>query len=128
MADANYPPELLYHPEHAWAAISDGIATVGISWFAQDALGEVVFFDPAPLAAILEAGSSCGELESLKAVSEVVAPLSGELIEINAAVEQQVELINGDPYGAGWLLRIRCSVAEQEQSLLSAEAYQALLA
>lgn len=127
MAAGNYPAELLYHPEHGWVLIDGDQATLGISWFAQDALGEVVFFDPPDLGAKLVAGESYGEVESLKAVSELIAPISGEVTEINDALESDAEMINAEPYGAGWLVKIRISDAGDSGLLLSAGAYEASL-
>ena len=127
MAAGNYPPELRYHAEHGWALIGGDQATLGISWFAQDALGEVVFFDPPEPGASVVAGDSYGEVESLKAVSELIAPLSGEVTEVNRALEVDAELINSEPYGAGWLVKIRLSGAGDADLLLSAEAYEATL-
>jgi len=127
MAAGNYPAELLYHPEHGWVLIDGDQATLGISWFAQDALGEVVFFDPPDLGAKLVAGESYGEVESLKAVSELIAPISGEVTEINDALESDAEMINAEPYGAGWLVKIRISDAGDSGLLLSADAYEASL-
>ena len=127
MAAGNYPAELLYHAEHGWALIDGDQAMLGISWFAQDALGEVVFFDPPEPGASVVAGESYGEVESLKAVSELIAPLSGEVTEVNRALEADAELINSEPYGAGWLVKIRLSDAGDGDLLLSAEAYEATL-
>ena len=127
MAAGNYPAELLYHREHGWAMIDGDQATLGISWFAQDALGEVVFFDPPELGADIVAGDSYGEVESLKAVSELIAPLSGQVTEVNLSLEADAELINSEPYGAGWLVKIRLSDAGDADLLLSAEAYEATL-
>ena len=127
MAAGNYPAELLYHHEHGWALIDGDQATLGISWFAQDALGEVVFFDPPELGADIVAGDSYGEVESLKAVSELIAPLSGQVTEVNLSLEADAELINSEPYGAGWLVKIRLSDAGDGDLLLSAEAYEATL-
>jgi glycine cleavage system H protein len=127
MAAGNYPAELLYHREHGWVLIDGDQATLGISWFAQDALGEVVFFDPPALGAHVVAGDSYGEVESLKAVSELIAPLSGEVTEVNRSLAADAELINSEPYGAGWLVKIRLSDAGEGDLLLSAEAYEATL-
>ncbi len=104
MADASYPDDLLYHPEHDWARIDDGVATFGITWFAQDALGEVVFFDPPEVGSSVTANEFYAEVESVKAVSEVIAPLTGEIVEVNAALADAPEAINEDPYGAGWMV------------------------
>ena len=128
MAEGNYPAELRYHAEHGCAQIDGDQATLGISWFAQDALGEVIFFDPPQLGAEIAAGSSYGEVESLKAVSDLIAPLSGQVIELNEALAGDAELINAEPYSAGWLIKIRLSAAGEVDLLLSADAYAATLA
>ena len=109
MADASYPTELLYHPEHDWARIDDGTAVFGITWFAQDALGEVVFFDPPEVGSTVTAGESYAEVESVKAVSDVVAPLTGEIIEVNLGLGDTPENINNDPYGDGWMVKVKLS-------------------
>ena len=127
MADASYPTDLLYHPEHDWARIEDDVATLGITWFAQDALGEVVFFDPPEVGATTTAGESYAEVESVKAVSDVIAPLSGEIVEVNAALGDGPEAINEDPYGAGWLVRVRLSDVSEKDALLDAATYEASL-
>jgi len=127
MADANYPAELLFHAEHGWALIEGDQATLGISWFAQDALGEVVFFDPPEPGTGLVAGDPYGEVESLKAVSDLIAPLSGEVTEVNHALEGDAGLINSEPYGAGWLVKMRLADASDGDGLLSADDYQATL-
>lgn len=127
MADASYPDDLLYHPEHDWARIDDDVATFGITWFAQDALGEVVFFDPPAVGTHVVAGDSYTEVESVKAVSDVVAPLSGEVIEVNDALGDGPEAINDDPYGDGWMVRVRLSDPSETDGLLDTAAYQALL-
>jgi glycine cleavage system H protein len=128
MADGSYPDQLRYHREHGWALIDGEHATLGISWFAQNALGEVVFFDPPDLGAAISAGESYGEVESLKAVSELIAPLSGEVVELNEALATDAELINAEPYGAGWLVKIQLSESGEADLLLSADAYEATLA
>lgn len=127
MADASYPAELTYHPEHDWARIEGDIATFGITWYAQDALGEVVFFDPPDAGAQVEAGASYAEVESVKAVSEVIAPLSGEVIEVNEALGDAPEAINDDPYGAGWMVKVRLSNPSEADGLMDAAAYEATL-
>ncbi|HVP03595.1 MAG TPA: glycine cleavage system protein GcvH [Solirubrobacteraceae bacterium] len=127
MADASYPTDLLYHPEHDWARIDGDHATLGITWFAQDALGEVVFFDPPEVGATTAAGESYAEVESVKAVSDVIAPLSGEIVEVNAELSDSPEAINEDPYGAGWLVRIRLSDVSETASLLDAASYESSL-
>jgi glycine cleavage system H protein len=124
----SYPDELLYHPEHDWARIEGDEATFGITWFAQDALGEVVFFDPPELSAALVANEAYAEVESVKAVSDVFAPLSGEVIAVNASLADQPERINEDPYGEGWLVRVRLSEPSESEALLDVSAYRTLLA
>jgi glycine cleavage system H protein len=130
MAEASYPDDLLYHPEHDWARIDPGdpdTATLGITWYAQDALGEVVFVEPPPVGASLHKDSSYAEVESVKAVSEVVAPLSGEITEVNAALADNPRAINEDPYGEGWLVRVRLSDPSERDALLDAASYIATL-
>src|SRR5271165_5824959 len=127
MAEASYPDELLYHPEHDWARIDDaqGVATLGITWYAQDALGEVVFFDPPAVGSTLTKDSSYAEVESVKAVSDVIAPLSGEIVEVNAGLTETPELLNEDPYGEGWLVKVRMSDPSEREALLDAASYRA---
>ena len=127
MAEASYPEDLLYHPEHDWARVDGDTATFGITWFAQDALGEVVFFDPPEVGSTITKGEPYAEVESVKAVSDVVAPLSGEIVEVNTALADAPEAINEDPYGAGWMVRVRLSDAGEREDLLSHEAYAASL-
>ncbi|HEV2776271.1 MAG TPA: glycine cleavage system protein GcvH [Solirubrobacteraceae bacterium] len=127
MADASYPDELLYHAEHDWARIDDGVATFGITWFAQDALGEVVFFDPPEVGSSVTAGEVYAEVESVKAVSDVVAPLSGEIVEVNTALADAADPINDDPYGDGWMVRVRLSDPGEAESLMDSDAYMATL-
>jgi glycine cleavage system H protein len=128
VAQASYPEDLLYHPEHDWARVEGETATFGITHYAQDQLGEVVFFEPPAVGTQLSAGQPYTEIESVKAVSEVVAPLSGEVVEVNEALAQAPEAINSDPYGAGWLVKVRLSNPAEADSLLSAAAYQETLA
>ena len=127
MADETYPEDLLYHPEHDWARIDGDEATFGITWYAQDALGEVVFFDPPEVGATITGGQSYAEVESVKAVSDVIAPLSGEVTGVNEAVSETPELINEEPYDAGWLVKVRLTEAGERESLLDAAAYKAQL-
>jgi glycine cleavage system H protein len=127
MAEASYPPELLYHPEHDWARIEGEVATFGITWYAQDALGEVVFFEPPKVGAQLTQHEPYTEIESVKAVSDVIAPLSGEVIEANDTLVKAPEAINDDPYGAGWLVKVRLADPTQAAALLERDAYVALL-
>jgi glycine cleavage system H protein len=127
-AAESYPEELRYHPEHDWARIDGDEATVGITWFAQDALGELVHFEAPEAGATVTKDSAYGEVESVKAVSDVIAPLSGEILEVNQAVVDAPETVNDDPYGEGWLLRIRLSDPAEADALLDAAAYKQLLA
>jgi glycine cleavage system H protein len=124
----SYPEELRYHPEHDWARLDGDEATVGITWFAQDALGELVHFEAPEPGATVAKDSPYGEVESVKAVSDVVAPLSGEILEVNQAVVDAPETVNQDPYGEGWLLRIRLSDPGEVETLLDVDAYKRLLA
>ena len=127
MADASYPAELIYHPEHDWARVEGDVATFGITWYAQDALGEVVFFDPPDPGTQVVAGAPYAEVESVKAVSEVIAPLSGEVIEVNGALGDTPESINDDPYGSGWMVKVRLSDVSETEALMDAAAYEAIL-
>jgi glycine cleavage system H protein len=127
MSDASYPEDLLYHPEHDWAKIDDDIATFGITWFAQDALGEVVFFDPPAVGTSITGGDSYAEVESVKAVSDVIAPMSGEIVEVNTALADTPEKINDDPYGEGWMVKVKLSDPSQKESLLDAATYTSQL-
>lgn len=124
MADASYPDDLLYHPEHDWARIDGDTATFGITWYAQDQLGEVVFFEPPEAGARVRQGEPYTEVESVKAVSDVVAPLSGEIVEANGELADAPERLNDDPYGEAWLVRVRLSDASEADALLDAVAYQ----
>ena len=127
MADASYPEDLRYHPEHDWARIDGETATFGITWYAQDALGEVVFFDPPEVGSSVTAGEPYAEVESVKAVSDVIAPLSGETVEVNTALGDSPEAINEDPYGEGWLVRVALSDPGELETLLDAAAYTGTL-
>jgi glycine cleavage system H protein len=127
MADANYPDDLLYHPEHDWARVQDGVATFGITWYAQDTLGEVVFFEPPPVGTAVTKDERYTEVESVKAVSDVVAPMSGEIIEVNSALADTPETINDEPYGEGWIVKVKLSDPDEASSLLDAAAYKASL-
>ncbi|MCW2967909.1 MAG: gcvH [Solirubrobacteraceae bacterium] len=127
MADGTYPDELLYHAEHDWARIDGDVATFGITWFAQDSLGEVVFFDPPTVGTQTTAGESYAEVESVKAVSDVIAPLSGEVIEVNTGLGDTPEAVNSDPYGEGWMVKVRLSDPSETESLLDAAAYTSQL-
>jgi glycine cleavage system H protein len=126
-AEESYPDDLRYHREHDWARIEDSEAVLGITWYAQDALGELVHYEPPEDGSTVAKDSSYGEVESVKAVSEIIAPLSGEVIEVNQAVIDAPETVNEDPYGAGWLVRIRLTDPGETDELLDAEAYRELL-
>src|ERR671933_358054 len=121
MADESYPDDLRYHPEHDWARVEGDQATFGITWFAQDQLGEVVFFDPPSAGDAVTANQTYAEVESVKAVSDVFAPLSGEITEVNAALSDKPELVNDDPYGDGWLVKVRLSDPSEVDGLLDAD-------
>lgn len=130
MAEASYPQDLLYHPEHDWVRIDAGdetLASFGITWYAQDQLGEVVFFEPPAIGTSVSAGDSYTEVESVKAVSDVVAPMSGEIVEVNDALSDAPEGINDDPYGAGWLVKVRLSDPSEKDGLMDAASYEASL-
>jgi len=127
VADETYPGDLRYHPEHDWARIDGDVATFGVTWYAQDALGEIVFWDAPELGARVTKDESYSELESVKAVSDIVAPLSGEVIEVNPDLAAEPVAINDDPYGAGWLVRVRLNDAAELDQLLAVDAYKELL-
>jgi len=127
-AAENYPDELKYHEEHDWARIKGDEAVLGITWFAADALGELVHFEPPEVGATVTKDQPYGEVESVKAVSDVIAPLSGEVLEVNERVVDAPETVNEDPYGNGWLLRIRVASSGEVDALLDADAYRQLLA
>jgi glycine cleavage system H protein len=124
---AEYPADLKYHPEHDWARLDGDTATLGITWYGQDQLGEIVFFDAPEVGATLTKDASYAEVESVKAVSDVIAPLSGEVIEVNEGLSDAPEQINEEPYGSGWLVRIRVSDASEADDLLDAETYESSL-
>ena len=128
MAEASYPEDLRYHPEHDWARIEGDSATFGITWYAQDALGEVVFFDPPEVGAQVTGNEAYAEVESVKAVSDVFAPLSGEIVEVNEALSDSPEKINEDPYGDGWLVKVRLSDPSEVDDLMDSSAYEGSLA
>ena len=123
-----YPDDLRYHPEHDWARIDGDEATFGVTWFAQDALGELVHFEPPEVGATVTKDESYAEVESVKAVSDVIAPLSGEILEVNAALVSAPETVNADPYGDGWIVRIRISNPGEVDALMDVEAYRRHLA
>ena len=128
MAEASYPEDLLYHAEHDWARIEDdGTATLGITWYAQDSLGEVVFFDMPSVGTAVKKDEPYAEVESVKAVSDVIAPLSGEIVEVNDALSDGPQAINEDPYGAGWLIKVRLADPGEREALMDASAYAATL-
>jgi glycine cleavage system H protein len=127
VAGASYPDDLLYHPEHDWARVEGDVATFGITWYAQDQLGEVVFCEPPPPGTAIVQNEPYAEVESVKAVSDVVAPLSGEVTEANAALAERPEVVNDDPYGDGWLVRVRLTDPGERDALLDAGAYRASL-
>ena len=127
MAEAAYPEDLRYHPEHDWARVEGDSATFGITWFAQDALGEVVFFDPPDVGKTVSKDEAYAEIESVKAVSDVVAPMSGEIVAVNDKLADQPEVVNQDPYGEGWLVRVRLSDPAEADELMDASDYQAAL-
>jgi glycine cleavage system H protein len=126
-ADPSYPDDLLYHSEHDWARVDGDSATFGITWYAQDALGEVVFFQLPDVGATVKKDDTYAEVESVKAVSDVVAPLSGEIIEVNKALGDAPETINEDPYGAGWLVKVKLSEPDETSSLMDAASYEGSL-
>jgi len=127
-AAETYPDDLKYHSEHDWARVEDGEAVLGVTWFAVDSLGELVHFEPPEPGATVTKDASYGEVESVKAVSDLVAPLSGEVIEVNQRVVDAPETVNEDPYGAGWLIRIRLSDPSEVDALLDVAAYKQVLA
>ena len=124
MSDETYPDGLLYHSEHDWVVIDGDTATFGITWFAQDQLGELVFFDPPESGTQVQKDGSYAEVESVKAVSDVIAPMSGEIIESNAALSDTPEKVNDDPYGEGWLVKVRLSDPSEADQLMDAAAYR----
>jgi glycine cleavage system H protein len=128
LADASYPEDLLYHPDHDWARIDGDEATLGITWFAQEALGEVVFFEPPAVGSRVSKDAPYAEVESVKAVSDVIAPLSGEIVAVNETLSDNPQAINEDPYGEGWLVKVRLSDPGEREALLDAAAYTASLA
>lgn len=127
MTQAGYPDDLLYHPEHDWARVDGGEAVFGITWYAQDQLGELVFFDPPEVGTTVTKDAPYTEVESVKAVSDVFAPLSGEIVAVNGALAEAPDTINRDPYGEGWLVRVKLSDPAEAERLLSPSAYKELL-
>jgi glycine cleavage system H protein len=128
LAEATYPEDLLYHDQHDWARLDgDDHAVFGVTWYAQDSLGEVVFYDPPEVGTTVDKDSSYAEVESVKAVSDVIAPLSGEVVEVNEALADSPETINEDPYGGGWLIRVRLTAPGEAGALLDSAEYRKLL-
>lgn len=127
-AEEHYPADLRYHREHDWVRVEGDEAVFGITWYAQDALGEVVYYDPPEIGATLTRDGTYGELESVKAVSDIFSPAGGEVLAVNEAVRSRPELVNEDPYGDGWLVRVRLSDAGELESLMDQVAYTAYLA
>jgi glycine cleavage system H protein len=127
VAEASYPEDLKYHAEHDWARIEGDQATFGITWYAQDALGEIVFFDPPEVGASVSKDDAYAEVESVKAVSDVFAPLSGEIVQVNEGLAESPEKVNQDPYGGGWMVRVRLSDPSEVDELMDVGAYKELL-
>lgn len=128
MPEASYPEDLLYHDQHDWARLEgDDHAVFGVTWYAQDSLGEVVFYDPPEVGATIHKDSSYAEVESVKAVSDVIAPMSGEIVEVNDALADAPEQINEDPYGEGWLVKVKLTAPAEAEALLGADEYRKLL-
>jgi glycine cleavage system H protein len=127
VAEASYPSDLKYHPEHDWARVEGEVATCGITWYAQDQLGEVVYFDPPDVGSTISKDQPYAEVESVKAVSDVVAPLSGEVLEVNDALSDDPDKVNDDPYGEGWLVKIRLSDPSEVDDLMDAASYEGSL-
>ena len=126
-AEESYPEDLRYHPEHDWARVEGDLATLGITWYAQDALGEIVHYEPPDEGSSVARDESYGEVESVKAVSEVISPLTGDVVEVNAKVVEEPETINDDPYGDGWLVRVRLTDPAEVDELLDVAAYREIL-
>jgi glycine cleavage system H protein len=129
VSDASYPEDLLYHQEHDWVRLDPQgeWATFGITWYAQDALGEVVFYDAPEVGSTLTKDETYAEIESVKAVSDVFAPMSGEVIEVNSAIADEPGVVNDDPYGEGWLVKVRLTSVEEKEALMDAAAYTEML-
>jgi len=127
LAEPTYPDDLRYHDQHDWARIEGEVATFGITWYAQDSLGEVVFYDPPAVGSTVEKDATYAEVESVKAVSDVIAPLSGEIVEVNEALADAPEKINEDPYGQGWLIKVRLTDPSEAEQLLNGDEYRRLL-
>jgi len=127
LAEPTYPDDLRYHDQHDWARIEGDVAIFGITWYAQDSLGEVVFYDPPEVGTAVDKDQTYAEVESVKAVSDVIAPMSGEIVEVNEALVDAPEKINEDPYGEGWLVKVQLSDPGESEQLLSAAEYRNLL-
>jgi glycine cleavage system H protein len=127
VAEESYPDDLLYHADHDWARIEGDTATFGVTWYAQDQLGEIVFVEPPTVGTRITSGEAYTEVESVKAVSDVIAPLSGDVVEANDALKDAPEAVNDDPYGAGWMVKVRLSDPTERGGLLDADAYRASL-
>ena len=128
MADETYPDDLRYHPEHDWVRVEGDEAVFGITWYAQDALGEVVYYDPPEIGTAVVKDDAYGELESVKAVSDIIAPASGEVLAVNDTMRDTPETVNNDPYGAGWLIRVRLTDPSELDSLMDVTTYRSYLA
>ena len=128
MSEENYPAELRYHREHDWVRMEGDVAVFGITWYAQDSLGEVVYYDAPEVGAAVAKDGAYGELESVKAVSDIYAPAAGEVVAVNDAVSGRPELVNEDPYGEGWLIKVRLADSAQLDELMDADAYRGYLA
>lgn len=128
MADESYPEDLRYHREHDWVRVDGDEAVFGVTWYAQDNLGEVVYFDPPAAGSAVGADGTYGELESVKAVSDIYAPIGGEIVAVNDAVVQRPELVNEDPYGEGWLIRVKIADQAELDGLMTQSAYRDYLA
>jgi glycine cleavage system H protein len=124
VAEASYPDDLKYHAEHDWARVDGDTATLGITWYAQDQLGEVVFFDPPEVGTAITKDTPYAEVESVKAVSDVIAPVSGEIVEVNEALKDAPEQINEDSYGEGWLVKVKLSDPSEVDGLMDADSYR----
>ena len=127
MADASYPDDLKYHAEHDWARVEGDSATLGITWYAQDQLGEVVYFEPPQVGTTVTKDQPYAEIESVKAVTDVIAPLSGEIVEVNETLSDTPETVNEDPYGEGWMVKIRVSDPSEADDLMDASTYEGQL-
>jgi glycine cleavage system H protein len=128
MADETYPDDLRYHPEHDWVRVEGDEAVFGITWYAQDALGEVVYYDPPEIGATITKDDSYGELESVKAVSDIIAPASGEVVGVNDLMRETPETVNNDPYGDGWLIRVKLTNPSELDQLMDVATYRSYLA